>query len=93
MLNEQQTINEGSSPSQIFYAVVAELADARDLKSLGFTTMWVRVPPSALKDTLSKLRLLKTRYDKPEVIGSNPIKVNWLYSSKVEHVNLFNNVS
>ena len=29
------------------YAVVAEQADARDLKSLGSNTMWVRFPPAA----------------------------------------------
>ena len=33
--------------SIILYANVAEQADARDLKSLGGSTMWVRFPPFA----------------------------------------------
>ena len=38
---------EGKHVKTIYYARVAELADAMDLKSIGRNTMWVRFPPFA----------------------------------------------
>lgn len=36
-------------PLAVGYAPVAKLADALDLKSSGYLTVWVRTPPGALR--------------------------------------------